>query len=124
VIVSAEWPAEPRSVTAARRFATDALRGVPAECAEDIELMISELVTNAVAHAGTTLALRIEASDNMVRVQVTDRQPGSVGPLEPGPTEPRGRGLQIVNALADRWGVEPAPDGGKTVWFVRTISSE
>ncbi|MBV8462080.1 MAG: ATP-binding protein, partial [Acidimicrobiales bacterium] len=55
-----------------------------------------------------------------VRVEVSDADERRPSVRWPDPAEPRGRGLQIVNALADRWGVEAWADGkvGKTVWFM------
>ena len=79
------------------------------------ELLTSELVTNAVRHAATAIELRIEAEELTVRVEVTDNATGMPHIRDdPGVG---GYGLRIVEQLATRWGFDPTPDNGKTVWF-------
>lgn len=88
---------------------------------EDLELVTSELVTNAIRHtpsgrAGSLLTLRIRGRAGWARIEVSDL--GSTSWTEPGPTGEQdecGRGLVIVNALADRAGHEPAA-GGQVSW--------
>ena len=79
---------------------------------------MSELVTNAVSHVGTGVRLRVERLPSGVRVRVydsgDDRLPAPR--REVPPDEPTGRGLLIVDNVADRWGVERT-DAGKQVWF-------
>lgn len=79
-------------------------------------LITSELVTNAVRHAGTELTVRVRAAASEVRIEVTDgateREPHLAAP-DAGATG--GVGLAIVEKLADAWGVEQHPDG-KAVW--------
>ena len=84
---------------------------------ETAELLTSELVTNAVIHAGSPTELCVSVLDGSVRVEVTDHAADRpvLGRRSVDATE--GRGLVIVNDLADRWGVVPIPDNGKTVWF-------
>jgi anti-sigma regulatory factor (Ser/Thr protein kinase) len=118
---SETFPAEPTSVPAARRFATKVLGDSPASVREAVELMVSELATNGIRHAGTSFELVIERLDGEIRVAVTDRGGGTPRMRFPGPDEPTGRGLQIVEMLSDRWGVDHDPDFGKTVWF--TVSA-
>ena len=80
-------------------------------------MLISELVGNAVLHAGTPAALRIVLDGERVRVEVHD---GSAHPLQPrsvGRDSTTGRGLLILDAVAESWGVDQIDDGGKTVWF-------
>lgn len=80
-------------------------------------LLTSELVTNAVLHGRTGAVLRVENPPPLIRVSVFDGNP-DLPPLGESPSldATSGRGLHIVAALADRWGVEPR-DGGKAVWF-------
>lgn len=80
------------------------------------ELLISELVTNAVEHASGAPAVTIDLSADRLRVEVTDDDPTVVAPRDPHPDEPGGRGLHLVDRWADRWGQEPAGDG-KVIWF-------
>lgn len=114
-----EWtlPAQPASVPLARRLVSNALSGVSAETAETVALLVSELVTNCVRHAHTDFRLRVSQSSDQVRLEVTDRSDRRPALKHPTPADAHGRGLQIVQVLARRWGVLPA-DGsaGKTVW--------
>jgi anti-sigma regulatory factor (Ser/Thr protein kinase) len=108
---------DPESVPAARRFATDALQGVPAEVLDSVELMVSELATNCVRHASTQFDLTVSRHRGTIRVEVTDRSGGTPTMRSPAPDEPSGRGLQIVNMFSDSWGVDHQKAKGKTVWF-------
>lgn len=87
---------------------------------EDLRLLVSELVTNSVRHAGLgpsqTIELKVTLSDETVRVEVND--PG--GGFEPSPRtahsqDDSGWGLYLVSRLSDRWGV--TSDGVTRVWF-------
>ena len=113
----AEFPAIPQSVHAARRFATDTLSGSPASTVEAVELMVSELATNCIRHERTNFHITILGSAQEIRIEVTDSGSGTPTMRSPGPDEPSGRGLQIVDMLSDSWGVEPEHPSGKTVWF-------
>ena len=79
------------------------------------ELLTSELVTNAVRHAATEIMLRVEVDAKTVRVEVTDT--GKAMPTVTETPDVGGYGLRIVDQLAARWGVDPVPNDGKTVWF-------
>ena len=111
------FPAIPQSVHAARRFATDSLTGNPDSTLEAVELMVSELATNCIRHERTSFHITILGSTREIRVEVTDSGSGTPTMRSPGPDEPSGRGLQIVDMLSDSWGVEPEDPSGKTVWF-------
>ncbi|HWF54068.1 MAG TPA: ATP-binding protein [Solirubrobacteraceae bacterium] len=108
---------DPGSVGAARRFAADVLRRESPDALEAIVLMVSELATNSVRHAGTGFRLTIHQDPGRVRVEVTDAAGGRPRMRSPGPEEPNGRGLRIVDMLSDRWGVDGDSPAGKTVWF-------
>jgi anti-sigma regulatory factor (Ser/Thr protein kinase) len=118
VTATRRFPAEPSSVAAARRFATERLGGLPAETRDAVELMVSELATNCVRHGRRAFQVMITAAGEAVRVEVTDDAGGTPIKRSPAPDEPRGRGLQIVEMFSDAWGVEPRARAGKTVWFV------
>ncbi len=109
---------EPESVAAARRFAVQSLSSLPADVLDAVELMVSELATNCIRHTGTSFDLAIVRVREQVRIEVTDRAGGTPRMRSPGPEEPTGRGLQIVNMLSEDWGVEHRNATGKTVWFV------
>jgi sigma-B regulation protein RsbU (phosphoserine phosphatase) len=85
---------------------------------DDALLLTTELVTNAVVHAGTALELRIDAGADGLRVDVLDAQPGSSPVVKDAPEAARegGRGLFLLDALADEWGTAHTRTG-KSVWF-------
>jgi anti-sigma regulatory factor (Ser/Thr protein kinase) len=111
----------PASVAAARRFATEALRGLPWDVVQSVELMVSELATNCVRHTDSGFDLAIAVGADEVRVKATDRAAGTPTMRSPEPTDAHGRGLLIVDMLASDWGVQQSHDVGKTVWF--TVST-
>jgi anti-sigma regulatory factor (Ser/Thr protein kinase) len=102
-------------VTAARRFVRDVLSDRPLELVDAAELMASELATNCVRHAHTGFEMTIH-SDGQIRVEVRDTGEGRPRLLSPTPREISGRGLRIVEAMSDAWGVIP-DSNGKAVWF-------
>lgn len=110
-------PHEPSSAGIARGHLRTALAGwgTP-ERVEDAMLLVTELVANAVIHGSADVELDVDVSDSLVCVRVTDRSP--VIPRQPS-AGTAGRGLAIVDALSDKWGVEalPSPRDGKAVWF-------
>ncbi len=111
------FPAARHSVTAARRFAWRTLDGTPHEVREAVELMISELATNCIRHVQASFELSIHRTPEEIRVEVSDPGSGTPAMRFPGPNDPTGRGLRIVDMLSDEWGVRPASPAGKTVWF-------
>jgi CheY-like chemotaxis protein len=82
----------------------------------DAELVISELVTNALVHAGPTCVLRARLAQGILRLEVRDEGDGMPDPLAADAQAEHGRGLLLVSALSTAWGVESVPDGGKLVW--------
>jgi serine phosphatase RsbU (regulator of sigma subunit)/anti-sigma regulatory factor (Ser/Thr protein kinase) len=115
---SRAFPAPPAAVTDARLHVIRALDGAPDDVVETVALLVSELATNSVRHARDGFTVTVEPGPARIRVAVADRGPGHPRTRSPGPVETSGRGLVIVEALSDAWGVDPAPDGvGKTVWF-------
>lgn len=118
------FPADPHSVRAARRFAIEALADMSADVRESVELMVSELATNGIRHGQTSFRLVIEQTSEEIRVEVTDGGAGTPQMRHPGPDEPTGRGLRIVDMLSERWGVERDSQKGKTVWFTLSVAGE
>lgn len=115
----ASWQLPPvaRSVPQARQHVGAALRQWGLDGLADTAcLLTSELVTNAVLHARTSMTVSIVEKDNGVRVSVTDGSPVPVALRRHSTTATTGRGLQLLDQLADAWSVEEA-GGGKTVWF-------
>lgn len=88
-----------------------------ADVSDDAALLLSELITNAALHARTTITVSARFSAHELKVAVADRQPGHPEGTMPGQSAEGGRGLPIVAAVADRWGVH-SHRGGKVVWFV------
>ena len=109
--------AVPDAAPIARAALRHLLRGTMFEPrTDDGELAISELVTNAVLHGRDPLSLRLVLTDHCVRIEVRDGSPLSPSFSMLDPTAVTGRGLMLISAASDRWGVEPEPDG-KRVWF-------
>jgi anti-sigma regulatory factor (Ser/Thr protein kinase) len=113
----------PPAARAARELLSDRVGdSVQGERLHDVLLLATELVTNAVLHAGVdesqTLELHATAGPGALRLAVVD--PGGVTEPEVQEldlTAPGGMGLFLVQQLSDRWGVQRAPDGGREVWF-------
>jgi CheY-like chemotaxis protein len=106
------------SPRAARRFVTEALRMWDLdELADSVTLLVSELVTNAIVHAGSDVEVLVRLTGETACVEVTDSSEAPPTPREAMLDETSGRGLALVEAMARRWGVRRLPDGGKTVWF-------
>lgn len=116
------FPSVAVSVADARRFAVQALADLPADVVEDVRLMVSELASNAIEHAMTSFHVVIHRSRREIRVEVTDSGGGTPAMRPTGPDALKGRGLQIVNMVSTRWGVEQASDAAKTVWFIRELA--
>lgn len=112
-------PPELESVRCARRFLDGALgqAGVDGDLAWDVALVAHELVTNAVQHARTDFELRVAVWGDAVHLEVRDDNPRRPTVTRPPRWASSGRGLELVSALADDWGVE-ADDVSKVVWAV------
>ncbi|WP_369213787.1 ATP-binding protein, partial [Streptomyces flavofungini] len=112
-----------RSVATARSFVRDTLQGWGfTDIVDDAVVLTSELVTNAVVHAGTAADVLCLRTEDAARIEVSDRYPEREIPLQQSsvnmgsPDREGGRGLQLCAALATRWGVEYTPTH-KQVWF-------
>ena len=107
------------SVPLARHVTQDLLRawGSPHDL-DDAALLVSELVANVVDHVQgeAVLSLELALAGDWLRISVADGS--AVRPVvrELRGERPRGRGLQLVEAIADRWGAEDH-EGGKRIWF-------
>jgi anti-sigma regulatory factor (Ser/Thr protein kinase) len=116
------FPNAPHAVADARRYALETAGHVQRDVADAIAVMVSELATNCVRHTATQFAVTVERTPHQIRVAVTDAGTGLPTVCSPAPTDRSGRGLKIVDALADGWGVsstETTP--GKTVWFTVSL---
>lgn len=113
-----EFPPVPEVLGAARAMIGDAAAAgnVPDSVHEVARLVGNELLTNAIEHAGTSCRLTAEVSGTAFGIRVRDYFPARLPRRRPhDPTAMRGRGLQLVDALAQAWGVDRHLDG-KTVW--------
>ena len=112
---------EASSVSDARDFVRQTLkRWDLSRLGDTVILLTSELATNAVVHAGTSYDVVIELSDSSVRVSVLDDSPLPAGLREHGLHATSGRGVELVEALSEHWGMLPPPplDGRiKGMWF-------
>lgn len=102
-------------VTQIRRITVAHMRlwAVPTPLAEDVRLVVSELVTNAVEHGQGTVLLRMRRTDSQLRIEVTDENSAPAQLQNAGEEGLCGRGLFLVAFLADMWGVS---DDGRTTW--------
>lgn len=91
---------------------------------DDVQLVASELVTNAPVHAGTREGLELELLENSIVVRVWDGSKVRPFVVAAPDLDTGGRGMRIVDALAMEWGVTAGPDrGGKCVWASFTIGA-
>jgi anti-sigma regulatory factor (Ser/Thr protein kinase) len=119
-------PAEMRSPGQARAFVRDRWPTAEDEVLDDVTLIVSELVSNAVTHGEPDILLRMRMDPLAIDISVLDH--GSGVPQEkvtaPDSSATSGRGLSIVDRLASDWGVVPLEGGtGKTVWARLTVAS-
>jgi anti-sigma regulatory factor (Ser/Thr protein kinase) len=112
-------PLDARAPGAARCM-VELLRGrIPAPVVEDALLVVSELVTNSVRHsgvsAGALVVVRVQLSGALVRIEVED--PGRAGVIAARvPDVCGGFGLNLIQGLSERWGLERVAAGGTRVW--------
>ena len=115
----------PRAVGAARDAVLEHAQSLPTTTMEDLQLLVSEVVTNAVRHGGAadgqTIELRMVEGPETLRIEVTDDGPGFER-HRPTPRTDGGWGLFFVDKLASRWNVE-SPNGRTLVWFEMDVSS-
>ena len=116
-----ELPCTLDSPARARHALGELSGSVPPTVLGDLRLLVSELVTNSLRHAGLdeqdTIRLTVDIGDDAVRVEVADPGEGfELAEPEPDPDSASGWGLYLVATLADRWGI--VRDGpGTLVWF-------
>jgi serine phosphatase RsbU (regulator of sigma subunit)/anti-sigma regulatory factor (Ser/Thr protein kinase) len=123
---------DPTAVRTARRFVSHELAewGLGDEAVETATLCASELVTNAVLHAGAAADVRVELDTDALTVTVTDHGGGvdgsALADVDAAPEDVElvsGRGLALVEALTSAWGSEQSPEG-TTVWFELVTASD
>jgi anti-sigma regulatory factor (Ser/Thr protein kinase) len=113
----------PASVALARRYVQDQATSLSDDEQATLTLLTSELVTNAIMHARTSFQLGVVRDDEHFLVAVADRVTSTTGmeALAWSAERPGGRGLALVEALAEQWGTTPA-GRGKSVWFTVPVA--
>lgn len=126
-VVQRHYPPMPASASEARRLTTTALTewGL-AELVDTAQLLVSELVTNVVLHAHTEITFTLAVAETAMEAGVADREPRPPRVRHATPPSPdeegvawlssHGRGMFLVDQLADEWGVQEFTDG-KQIWF-------
>lgn len=107
------------AASGARRFVHHTLAewGVDEDTADDAALCLSELVTNALIHTKSGCEVRVTLDHGVLTTAVRDGGSGGLADVDDDPLGVHGRGLKLVDALADRWGSR-LDSVGATVWFV------
>jgi anti-sigma regulatory factor (Ser/Thr protein kinase) len=120
VVRSELFPPMSSSVAAARRFISECVEQLGLRSIPEIQLIVSELATNAVLHAEAHFDITVEKVDEKrARVEVRDFGDGAPQLGVPRPYSEDGRGLQVVDRVATQWGIEEHPEGrGKSIWFI------
>jgi anti-sigma regulatory factor (Ser/Thr protein kinase) len=94
----------------------DLLHDEDASIVGTVELLVSELVTNAIVHAASAPRVEADLGRERIRVDVYDGDPTPPRVRVPDAEQPGGRGMHLLDGLASRWGTEPS-GAGKVVWF-------
>lgn len=110
------FPPEPVSAPAARLFIDGIGWGHDNETRRRLTAAVSEVVTNSILHARTNFSVEVTVRDDRIRVGVRDESPELPIRQLHESLQPTGRGLLILDEMADRWGFSPE-SSGKTVWF-------
>lgn len=116
--IEAVFDANGAAAARGRRFAVAALNraDLPVGLTTDVQLVVSELVTNAVLHACSPVRVGIDVLAGGVRVTVTDLSPVTPVVEAAARDAVSGRGMHVVDALVSRWGTT-VRGSNKTVWF-------
>ncbi len=116
MIASKRFPMSVDSVARARHFVRQVLGQCPTVTVDTAELLTSELATNAVVHGHTSFDVSVSHSEGLLRIAVSDGNDHHPAVRTPDYSDLHGRGMQLVEHLADSWG-STGHYPGKTVWF-------
>jgi DNA-binding NarL/FixJ family response regulator len=116
--MSTSLPSVAASAGTARRFVREAMDAAAEEVMADVELLVSELVINAVVHASSAPRVDVVLGRDSYRVEVYDDDPTMPELRDPAIHDRGGRGILLLDRLASRWGADPH-GAGKVVWFER-----
>lgn len=111
------FPPDTAAVRRTRRFVAESLDGVGDALAESAILMTSELASNSIRHAKSRFTVKVDVTGDAIRIAVSDDGGGRPSKRTPAPDEVTGRGLLIIDNLADDWGTTTRA-GRTTVWFL------
>ena len=118
-----QFPADLRSAGEARAMVRRTLAGWCDETLlDDIALCVSELVTNAVVHAGSAPRILVHVRPSVIHVEISDDSDVLPVMHEADLHDTSGRGMAIMGGLSDHWGARRRSGAGKTVWFDITRS--
>lgn len=119
-------PPEPSSPRSARDLLRLLGRSWHMAALDEADLLLTEVVTNVVLHAHTPMSLQVLWAGDRLRVEVTDCSPAMPRPRRATRRSEHGRGLLLLDRLADAWGVTPHDHSHtcKTVWFEITSQTE
>jgi anti-sigma regulatory factor (Ser/Thr protein kinase) len=114
------FPATPLAPARVRAFVSHVINGTALNGSadgmhDDLALVATELAVNAIRHAESPFTVSLAADDDRIRIIVGDTDPKAPRRRAPDVQDESGRGLLLVDALADAWGADPV-DGGKLVW--------
>ncbi|WP_163010606.1 ATP-binding protein [Streptomyces dangxiongensis] len=123
----ASFPAVTASIAVARHWTRDCVQGFGEplcrhRVVQTAELLVSELITNAIRHGAGSPLIRVTWNGRLLRIAVSDHSDRRPRTRPTGSTEPGGFGLQLLERLAQRWGVTPHHPG-KTVWAELALDS-
>lgn len=107
---------EPDAVPRARHFAAQTLAGHPPATVQDVELIVTELVTNVLLHGRHPATLRVSSMAGKVRIEVEDTGRNLPLRMTTNQEAMTGRGLDLIATIASAWGINPGSSGGKIVW--------
>ena len=109
--------AQPISASRSRDFVRDHLaQHALSHLSDDVELVVSELSTNAMVHATTSFKVSLHAFEQTLLLEVEDGSRHGPTLVAAQVLDTSGRGMAIVNVLSRDWGVDAHADGGKSVW--------
>jgi anti-sigma regulatory factor (Ser/Thr protein kinase) len=111
-----DFEADVSTVPRAREFVRDTLRQWGLGEPDEALLVVTELAANAVLHAGSTYQVRLSSSPGLLRIEVSDDDPGTPEPQPFSSTAESGRGIVLVSAIATSWGIETNGGAGKVTW--------
>lgn len=110
-------PCDLAAMAAARAQVTEAATAWGFSAVTELEVVMSELLTNAIVHARSAALVQCSMDgDGAVDISVSDEASGPLVPQHVDDQATHGRGLAIVEAFSARWGTIDRPDDGKTVW--------